>query len=72
MWWGIKKAKLLANSGESDQMPQSVSDLGLHCLPITPLGVFRLKWVNTTVTRASAERVMNTPAGAFFLIIKYF
>ena len=29
-------AKLFANSGDPDQMPHSaVSDLGLHCLPIT-------------------------------------
>ena len=42
-----KKAKLFANSGDPDQMPHSVaSDLGLHCLPITRLGVSRLQWVN--------------------------
>ena len=29
-------AKLFANSGDPDQMPHSVvTDLGLHCLPIT-------------------------------------
>ena len=29
-----------ANSGDPDQMPHFVaSDLGLHCLPITLLGV---------------------------------
>ena len=29
--------ELLANSGDPDQMPHSaVSDLGRHCLPITP------------------------------------
>ena len=40
-------AKLLANSGDPDQMSHSaVSDLGLHCLLITILGVSRLKWVN--------------------------
>ena len=33
--------KLYANSGDSDQTPHSVaSDLGLHCLPVTSLGVF--------------------------------
>ena len=32
--------ELFANSGDPDQMPRSVaSDLGLHCLPITLLGV---------------------------------
>ena len=40
-------AKLLANSGDPDQMLHSAaSDLGLHCLPITLLGVSRLQWVN--------------------------
>ena len=35
-------------TGDPDQMPHSaVFDLGLHCLPITLLGVSRLKWVNT-------------------------
>ena len=32
-------AKVFANSGDADQMPQIVaSDLGLHCLPVTLLG----------------------------------
>ena len=40
-------AKLSANSAELNQTPHSVvSDLGLHCLPITLLGVSRLKWVS--------------------------
>ena len=40
-------AKLIANSGDSDQTPRSAaSDLGLHCLPITLLRVSRLQWVN--------------------------
>ena len=35
--------KPLANSGDPDQMPHSAaSDLGLHCLQITLLGVSRL------------------------------
>ena len=39
--------ELFANSGDPDQTPRSVaSDLGLHCLPVTPLGVSRLQWVN--------------------------
>ena len=38
---------LYVNSGDTDQMLHSAaSDLGLHCLPITILGVSRLKWVN--------------------------
>ena len=40
-------AKLFANSGDPDQMPHSTtSDLGLHCLPMTLLGVSRQQWVN--------------------------
>ena len=36
----------LFHSGDPDQMPHSAaSDLGLHCLLITLLGVSRLKWV---------------------------
>ena len=41
--------ELFAKSGDPDQMPQNLdsvaSDLGLHCLPITLLGVSRLQWV---------------------------
>ena len=38
-----------ANSVDPEQMlhPAAASDLGLHCLPVTLLGVSRLKWVNT-------------------------
>ena len=37
-------AELFANSGDPDQTPLSVaSDLGLHCLPITLLGVSTLQ-----------------------------
>ena len=37
--------ELLANSAH--QTPHSVvSDLGLHCLPVTLLGVSSLQWVN--------------------------
>ena len=37
---------LFANSGDPDQTLRSVaSDLGLHCLPITLLGVSRIQWV---------------------------
>ena len=40
-------AKMFANSGDPDQMLHPVaSDLGLHCLPGTLLGVSRLQWVN--------------------------
>ena len=41
-----KLAKLFANSEDPDQMPHSAaSDLCLYSLPITLLGVSRLKWV---------------------------
>ena len=37
---------LFVNSGDPDQTPHSAaSDLGLHCLPNTLLGVSRLQWV---------------------------
>ena len=39
--------ELFANSGDPDQTSHSaVSDLGLHFLPNTLLGVSRLQWVN--------------------------
>ena len=38
-----------ANSGDPDQMSCfAVSDLILHCLPVTLLGVSRIQWVNVT------------------------
>ena len=41
-----KMVELFANSGDPDQTPRSAaSDLGLHCLSITLLGVSRLQWV---------------------------
>ena len=40
-------AKLFANNGDPDQTPHyAMSDLVLHCLPLTLLGVSRLQWVN--------------------------
>ena len=43
---GEKIDELFANSADSDQTPRSAaSDLGLHCLTITLLGVSRLQWV---------------------------
>ena len=39
--------ELFSNSGDPDQMLHSAaSDLGLHCLPVTLLGISRLQWVN--------------------------
>ena len=41
-----KKVKLFAKGGDPDQTPRSAaSDLGLHCLPSTILGVSRLQWI---------------------------
>ena len=37
-----KKVELFANGGDPDQR-SVVSDLGLHCLPITLLGISRLQ-----------------------------
>ena len=38
--------ELFANSGDPDQMLHSAaSDLDLHCLPVTCLGVSSLQWV---------------------------
>ena len=43
-------AKLFANSGDPDQtLCSAASDMGLHCLPITRLWVFRLQWVKKVV-----------------------
>ena len=42
-------AELFANSGDPDQIQYSVaSNLGLHCLPFTLLGVSRLQWAKRT------------------------
>ena len=39
--------ELFANNEDPDQtLPSAASDLGLHCLPITLLGVSKLQWVN--------------------------
>ena len=52
-------AKLFANCGDPDQMPCSaVSDLGLHCLPITLLRVFQLQWVKV-LSKTLADGILN-------------
>ena len=41
--------ELFANRGDPDQTPRSVaSDLGLHYLPVTSVGVSSLQWINYT------------------------
>ena len=43
-------AELFANCGDPDQTPHSaVSDLGLHCLPVTLFGVSRLQWAKVVL-----------------------
>ena len=38
--------ELFANGGDPDQtLHSAASDLGLHCLPVTLLGISRLQWV---------------------------
>ena len=40
-------AELFVNSGDPDQTPRfAASDLGLHCLSVTFVGVSRLQAVN--------------------------
>ena len=40
----LEKNELFANSGDPDQMQHSAaSELGPHCLPVTLLGISRLK-----------------------------
>ena len=49
--------ELFANSGDPDQTPRfAASDLGLHCLPFTLLGVSRLQWAKRNVRTAVAVR----------------
>ena len=42
--------ELFANSEDPDRTSRSVSsDVGLHCLPVTRLGVSSLQWVSVIV-----------------------
>ena len=51
-------AEIFANREDPDQMPHSAaSDLGLHCLPITFLGVSRLQWVK--LNQIMVQMVIN-------------
>ena len=48
--------ELFANSGDPDQKLCAVaSDLGLHCLPITHLGVSSLQWVKGQIKTAADD-----------------
>ena len=54
-------AKLFTNSGDPDQALRSVaSDLGLHCVPITPLRVSRLQWVKAKTVLAEQPCCIQT------------
>ena len=53
--------ELFANSGDPDQTLHSVvSDLGLHCLPITLLGVSGLQWVKKKLLYKVLGQLLNT------------
>ena len=63
--------ELFANSGDLDQTPHAAaSDLGLHCLPATLLGVSRLQLVkknaNWICLRAALTAI--TPAHGWFAL----
>ena len=52
--------ELFANSGYPDQTTHAhaaASDLGLHYLPITLLGISRLQWVKTYAVKLSKQTV---------------
>ena len=52
---------LFSNSGDPDQTPPSAaSDLGLHCLLVTRLGISSLQWVKGSLVIARC--------GAFFML----
>ena len=52
--------ELFANSGEADQVRGSAaSALGLHCLPITHLGVSRLQWAKDTFSNDMLKLKLN-------------
>ena len=50
-----------ANSGDTDQMLQSMaSDLSLHCLPVTNLGVASLQWVKQSKCNSNSIMLENS------------
>ena len=62
-------AKLFANSGDPDQTPRSAaSDLGLHCLSVTFLGLSRLQWV--TYMQTEFWEVINVPVIESWLLLR--
>ena len=60
-------AKLFANSEDPDQMLHSaMSDLDLHCLPVTLLGVSQLQWVKLSLKANSVDGILKY----FFLFLE--
>ena len=65
--------ELFASTGDPDQMPQNAaSDLGLHCLPITLLGVSRLKWAIYTKSRNNAYKLKICILSHNIFVVIYF
>ena len=58
--------ELLANSGDPDQTLRSaVSDLGLHCLTVTHLGVSSLQWIKGKESVLLGNRLFPFKVGSF-------
>ena len=52
--------ELFANSGDLEQTPHSAaSDLALHCLSVTILGVSQLQWVTSERTNTKYRIFLN-------------
>ena len=58
--------ELFVNIEDPDQMLHSVtSDLGLHCLPVTLLGVSRLQWIKNCLmsgNQCRPDQVLHSAA----------
>ena len=71
-------AEAFANSEDPDQMPHSVaSDLGLHCLPVTLLGVSRLQYIKFNIHMAIPwpsypVLLCSNSADAFLVIMSHY
>ena len=66
--------ELFANSGDPDQISRSVaSDMGLHCLPVTHLGVSSLQWVKLPQPRQHSDLVIKAKKiyVAFFFLYNH-
>ena len=62
-------AEVCANSEDSDQTPHSAaSDLGLHCLPNTLLGVSRLQWIKEYIY---IGELRSCSLGLRYLLLRY-